>query len=261
MNDVMAFDAAAATDPGWRYRQNQDAVLLDRQVWQDAGTRSVSGCADVLIAVADGLAHAPCPSRASRTVLEELATVERGSLTAQVPRTIQRRMTSRATGTRCEGMSSTLAAVQLSADGVRVVSVGDTRVYLWRGQRLRQVTVDHTIANRMVREGELSPEQARQAGSLYNDLDSALVASGFEDEFEVFFAMEVALAEDWWLCVSDGICASLSDAEIGELLASAQGSPTAESIAASILASARRSRRSDDNLSVVAAHAYSRSGL
>lgn len=260
MVTVLQFDAAAATDPGWRFKENQDAVLLDTQVWQGTARQSFSGRTALLVGVADGLAHAPCASRASRVVLEELVELAADGLVGKVTRMIHRRMTSVAMGTRCEGMASTLAAVQFSAEEVRVISVGDTRVYLWRDQRLRQITVDHTIANRMVREGDLAPENAFQAGSLYADLDSALVASEFEDEFDVFSTSLQPLPGDYWLCVSDGITGALPDAEIENLLASAQD-PVPEAIVVSLLGAAKRNRCSDDNLSAIAVHVRSSSAV
>ena len=251
MTPVLQFDAAAATDPGWRFKENQDAVLLGTQLGQGSFQHSIRGCTNLLAAVADGLAHAPCAARASRMVLEQLLALSGEGLTSRVTRAIQQHLASRAAGTRCEGMASTLAAMHLSSERVRVVSVGDTRIYLWRDGRLVQVTIDHTIANRMVREGDLTQEEAARAGSLYSDLDSALVASEFDDMFEIFDTTVSALPGDCWLCVSDGITAALPDAEIGELTASLQHAPV-EQLVAALLDRAKRHRASDDNLSAIA---------
>jgi serine/threonine protein phosphatase PrpC len=248
---VPQFDAAVATDPGWKFKENQDAVLLGTQLGQGSFQHSVSGCTNLLAAVADGLAHAPCAARASRMVLEQLLALAGEGLTSRVPRAIQRHLASQAAGTRCEGMASTLAAMHLSPGRVRLVSVGDTRIYLWRNSSLLQVTTDHTIANRMVREGDLTQEEAARAGSLYSDLDSALVASEFDDMFEVFDTTASAMPGDCWLCVSDGITAALPDDEIADLLASLQHSPP-DRIVAALLDRAKRNRASDDNLSAIA---------
>ncbi|MBJ6980343.1 PP2C family serine/threonine-protein phosphatase [Luteimonas sp. MC1572] len=250
MQPVLYFEAAAATDPGWRFNENQDAVLLGAQLLLGATTRSLPACEALLVAVADGLAHAPCASRASCMVLEELVKVAGDRITGNAARVIQRRMTSAVAGTRCEGMASTLAAVQFTQDEVRVLSVGDTRVYLWRDQNLRQLTVDHTIANRMVREGDLTAEQAAVAGSLYEDLDSALVASGIEDVFDVFFTALAPRAGDLWLCVSDGVHGALTDSGIAEMLATKDAAP--ENIVALLVEIAKANTRLDDNLSAVA---------
>lgn len=247
---ILRFDGACATDPGWRFKENQDAVLLDSEVLQGTASAAADDRVSMLAAVADGLAHAPCGSRASRMVLDELVELASNGLSLDTPRVIQQRMLSRAAGTRCEGMGSTLAALHLRDGSARVIAVGDSRVYLWRNQQLRQVTVDHTIAARMVREGDLTLEQAERAGSLYSDLDSALVASEFEEAFDVFGTVEPLSAGDYWLCFSDGITSALSDAEIAAKLAN-DPQTTPERFAMDIVDSSKRVRSSDDNLSAV----------
>ena len=59
------------------------------------------------------------------------------------------------------GMGTTLD-VLLVADGEAFVAhVGDTRTYLLRGGAAAQVTTDHTVAEVLVIEGKLTPEEAR----------------------------------------------------------------------------------------------------
>lgn len=59
------------------------------------------------------------------------------------------------------GMSTT-ASVALIAGGVAMVGqVGDSRVYLARGDEVRQVTEDHTLKNLQLKQGLLTPEQAQ----------------------------------------------------------------------------------------------------
>lgn len=184
------FDAAAGTHAGWKYAENQDAVLLGRRVWQKPLIRTCVDRPSLLAAVADGVAFAPCAARASRMVLEELVRLveARGGLDAFAPRDIHRAMASTAAGTACAGMAATLAAVEFTEAQVRIVSVGDSLVYRYRAGQLLPLTVDHTLARRLVRTGELTQAQADRAGDLYQDLDSALVASESETEFEVHHA-------------------------------------------------------------------------
>src|SRR5690606_20662608 len=66
---------------------------------------------------------------------------------------------------RVRGMGTTLCAVGLvrmeGHDRIAIINVGDSRVYLMQGGRLQQVTEDHSLVEAMVREGALTPEQAR----------------------------------------------------------------------------------------------------
>lgn len=61
------------------------------------------------------------------------------------------------------GMSTT-ASVVLIAAGVAIVGwVGDSRVYLARPGEVRQLTDDHTLVNFQVKQGVLTPDQARKS--------------------------------------------------------------------------------------------------
>jgi protein phosphatase len=76
-------------------------------------------------------------------------------------------------GEDVEGMGSTLAAVLVrdTPDGPLAIGahVGDSRIYFLRGRQLFCLTKDHTIIERLVDSGALTPEQAidhPQAGVL-----------------------------------------------------------------------------------------------
>ncbi|MDZ5455260.1 PP2C family protein-serine/threonine phosphatase [Azohydromonas lata] len=256
MSTAAALHAAAVTDAGWRWRVNQDAVLLAGEVWSDPGPRTAC-CelrAGMLAGVADGAAIAPCASRASRTVLELLRVQVQAAqgLSAATARTIQRLMTDRAAGTRCEGTSSTLATMRFAGGQVQLLCVGDSRVYLWRDGQLRQISEDHTVARRMLIEGEITAEEAAQAASLYGDLDSALTASELEDRFDVFFETHALRPGDAWLCCTDGLTAALTQAQLWQCLATS-GTNDVGQTANTLLQAARNQRCSDDNISLVLA--------
>lgn len=249
MDEVFCFDAAAGTHPGWKYRENQDAVLLGRQVWQRPVIRSCSGRPQLLAAVADGVAFAPCAAQASRLVLQLLpgAVQAQGGLDASAVRSIQRVAAAKAAGTPCAGMASTLAALELTPGGARIVSVGDSRIYRLREGCLQQLTVDHTIGRRLVAAGELCPEQFEQAGSLYDDLDSTLVALEAEAEFDIHSCVSDLQEGDVWLCCTDGITQAIPDPDLASLLTR---TPPATAVRA-ILDVARSNRESDDNVSAI----------
>ena len=59
------------------------------------------------------------------------------------------------------GTTAVLAVQQ--NDQVYVAGLGDSRAYLIRGDRVEQLTIDHTIADALERNGTLTPEQARSS--------------------------------------------------------------------------------------------------
>ncbi|RIH85953.1 Serine/threonine phosphatase stp [Meiothermus luteus] len=56
----------------------------------------------------------------------------------------------------------TLSGVVLWGDRYTLAHVGDSRVYLWRGERLRRLTRDHSLVGVLVESGALSPEEAQR---------------------------------------------------------------------------------------------------
>ncbi|MBD9156688.1 MAG: serine/threonine-protein phosphatase, partial [Lachnospiraceae bacterium] len=58
------------------------------------------------------------------------------------------------------GMGTTLVAATVKNDAVYVVNVGDSRLYKI-GDKIEQITEDHSLVEEMVRMGEISEEQAR----------------------------------------------------------------------------------------------------
>jgi serine/threonine protein phosphatase PrpC len=60
-----------------------------------------------------------------------------------------------------KGMGTTLDVLLVAGGEAFVAHVGDSRTYLLRGGNAAQVTTDHTVAEVLVIEGKLSPEEAR----------------------------------------------------------------------------------------------------
>lgn len=60
------------------------------------------------------------------------------------------------------GMGTTLVAIAATDDDeLAYISVGDSRIYLLRDGDLSRLTVDHSLVEELVREGSITPEQAR----------------------------------------------------------------------------------------------------
>ncbi|HEX9333862.1 MAG TPA: PP2C family serine/threonine-protein phosphatase [Anaerolineales bacterium] len=61
-----------------------------------------------------------------------------------------------------KGMGATCAAAWIVGDKLHTVYVGDSRIYLMRGGRIQQLTVDHTWVQEAIDRGVLTPEKARE---------------------------------------------------------------------------------------------------
>lgn len=61
-----------------------------------------------------------------------------------------------------KGMGATCAAAWIVGDRLHTAYVGDSRIYLMRGGRIQQLTVDHTWVQEAIDRGVLTPEAARE---------------------------------------------------------------------------------------------------
>lgn len=60
-----------------------------------------------------------------------------------------------------DGMGTTLVAVFLQDSDAYVVNVGDSRCYYMAGDRISQITEDHSVVGLMVARGQITEEEAR----------------------------------------------------------------------------------------------------
>jgi serine/threonine protein phosphatase PrpC len=63
----------------------------------------------------------------------------------------------------CAGMGTTCTALAIRSDKIWLGHVGDSRAYLLRGGELRQLSEDQTLVAKMVREGTLTPAEAKSS--------------------------------------------------------------------------------------------------
>jgi protein phosphatase len=113
-------------------------------------------------------------------------------------------------------MGCTGEMVVFSDDGYVVGHVGDSRIYLFRGGRLRQVTKDHSFVQEQVDQGILTPEQAR----VHAYRHMILRAVGIADSLAVDLISGKAYSGDLFLLCSDGLSDMVEDSLIEETLAS-----------------------------------------
>ena len=116
------------------------------------------------------------------------------------------------------GMGSTVVAVQISGNVMSIAHVGDSRVYLFRNDQLRQLTEDHSLVREQVRQGLISAEEAERS-ELANVILRALGAepSVIADLDELWVG-----AKDQILLCSDGLTRMVPDPQIAKVLAADQ---------------------------------------
>ncbi|HOW28669.1 MAG TPA: Stp1/IreP family PP2C-type Ser/Thr phosphatase [Elusimicrobiota bacterium] len=112
------------------------------------------------------------------------------------------------------GMGTTVVAVLIAEDKYIVAHVGDSRLYLFRNGKLKQVTQDHSLVAEQVAKGLMTEEEAEKS-DIKNVLTRAL---GVGAETEVDVNEYPILDNDTLLLCTDGLTRMVPDREIEKRL-------------------------------------------
>jgi protein phosphatase len=243
----MLIDYAAITHLGRVRKNNEDAYLvsaLDGEEPVVNGLRPLNErCrAGILAAVADGMGGAATGEIASREGLASVAVNLFGhwgrfadsakaveadlilalrtaaeAASAAVLRYADQERASR-------GMGSTLTAAVIWNGHAYLAQVGDSRAYLFRENRLAQITEDQTLMREMITAGSLTPEQART----HPQRSLITQALGCPTPIRAVLSRVALRRGDRLLLCSDGLHGEVPDQRLEEILA--QGLTPAETL-------------------------------
>ena len=115
-----------------------------------------------------------------------------------------------------KGMGTTFVAITSVNGKGYIVNVGDSRLYLIHNRQIRQVTLDHSLVEELVRSGELSPQEAKRHPR--KNIITRAVGVG-EEVYPDFFEIEVQPDDRILLC-SDGLSNMIEDKELAEIVSS-----------------------------------------
>jgi serine/threonine protein phosphatase PrpC len=188
---------------------NEDALVVDRE--------------HNLYLVADGMGGQDAGERASSLAAEIIPKVVQDQLAAQeeVGRAVQRALEEANEAIVTEGrnqpmgrrMGTTAVLAVQQNNQVYIASLGDSRAYLIRGDRVECLTVDHSLAKALELSGALTPEEARTSHLqhvLYKFLGCAEMVDGAEVRP---FTPE---AGDRLLLASDGLTNHVTEEDLRE---------------------------------------------
>jgi PPM family protein phosphatase len=203
----MNLSIGAKTDVGRMREVNEDSYLVH----------------EPLFVVADGMGGHIAGDVASSTaikVIEEqsdTASADDMETLATLVRNANSRIWDRAQADpTLHGMGTTCTLMLLDGSKAHIAHVGDSRAYLWRDGKLTQLTEDHSLVGRMVKEGRLTPEEAEK----HPQRSIVTRAVGVDSNVDVDL-LSVDLKEgDRLLLCSDGLYSMTYDKPIGDVLAS-----------------------------------------
>jgi len=229
--------AGAATDVG-RVREINEDRYLQRD---DLG----------LFAVADGVGGHQAGEIASQTSVETIETSFVEPTTEGLVTAIQQANDAvwhlAQSAAEKRGMGTTLTAVALvNEDGeehLAVANVGDSRVYLFQQGELSQLTEDHSLVEELVREGQITREEAR----VHPQRSIITRALGMDPNVTVDQLQLIPYEGDRLLLCSDGLTNEVTDESIESTLRRI-GDPQE---AAQELVRQARANGGNDNITVV----------
>jgi protein phosphatase len=117
-----------------------------------------------------------------------------------------------------EGMGCTADLLVFDAGRYVIGHVGDSRVYLLRDGRLRQLTKDHSLIQSRVDKGMLTPEEAKR----HPQKNILLRAMGTDRSATCDIVQGAVLDSDIFLLCSDGLTDMVDDSDIEIVLVSAK---------------------------------------
>jgi PPM family protein phosphatase len=198
----------SVTRQGLARKKNEDRSLTKRF---DNGA--------ALVAVADGMGGHAAGEVAAQIAVDSLDGFDQGSQTPETQLLDLALAARREVQAASEedgilaGMGTTLTAVFIKDAMAHWIHVGDSRLYLFRENVLVQVTEDHTIVSLLLREGEITREEAR-VHPLQNVLMSCIGCQQLKADTGSF---EVKPG-DLLLLSTDGLHDRVSEEEMESLL-------------------------------------------
>ena len=138
------------------------------------------------------------------------------------------------------GMGSTVVAVLVEGNLFSLANVGDSRVYVIRGEAIQQLTNDHSLVMEQVRRGLITPEEAEKS-AIQNVLVRAL---GSEKSVEPDLEDHEFTPGDILLLCSDGLSRYVKESILMEVT---RGTADLEQACENLI-DAAKSGGSDDNI-------------
>jgi serine/threonine protein phosphatase PrpC len=195
----------ASSDVGLVREANEDSYLIERP----------------LFAVADGMgghvAGDVASSTAVRVISEKAAAASASNpeSLAQILVDANAVIYEKANSdSALRGMGTTCTLVLVDETRAHIAHVGDSRAYLLKDGHLEQLTEDHTLVSRMVREGKISADEAQQ----HPQRSIITRALGVDSEVQVdLLNIDLDVGDRLLIC-SDGLSSLVGDETIQEAL-------------------------------------------
>jgi protein phosphatase len=140
------------------------------------------------------------------------------------------------------GMGTTLVVLLIEDDEAHIGHVGDSRIYLFRDDRLLRLTRDHTVVQQEIDAGRLTPELAR----IVPHKNILTQSVGYHGPVEPDTSTRPVEPGDVFILCTDGLTDPLSDEQLTDLCRDNAPEDLAE-----VLVQAALQAGTEDNVTVV----------
>ena len=213
------FYCCGITEKGTAHH-NEDAMLIGRLV-TDSGTSEQELEAPFIAAVADGVSGEASGDVASKMCLELVSRIKYSKkvcLKNQLMEVHRQLVRSGSEKSETRNMQATLCGIAVDENNdILIIKAGDSRLYRFRGGKLRQISRDQSLVQLLYEEGTIT-EAERKTHIHRNIIFPVLGNLNSEPEIEVK-RLEGGMAfGDLLLLCTDGLSDYLSSIDIEEIL-------------------------------------------
>jgi serine/threonine protein phosphatase PrpC len=246
----MILEAFARTDPGPVRENNEDNLLIDVEnglfVVADGMGGHASGEVASAVAVEtvqDVLlnAHDPDETRLDRPSVDEDDAIRERLRYAMNQASVRIRRIALDNPVH-SGMGTTLTVLLLEDETAHFGHVGDSRLYLFRNDRIKRLTRDHTVVQQEIDAGRLTPELAR----IVPHKNILTQSVGYHGPVEPDTSTRPVMPGDVFVLCSDGLTDPLDDEALASIC---RGTPF-EELAEELVQQALKNG-TEDNVTVV----------
>ena len=163
---------------------------------------------DNICAVTDGMGGYRCGEIASTYAVNETSLVD--AILHANTRIVNRV----AREERLSGMGTTAVVVAKVDDNLLWASVGDSRLYIYRNDKLTQITTDHSMVQQLLDAGEITKEEM----IVHPQRNLLTRAVGVEEDLHVDSGTVPVKSGDRILLCTDGLSGYISDERIQQVL-------------------------------------------
>ncbi len=239
----------ALTDVGMRRANNQDSMTVvlasDKDEWRERGH---------FFMVADGMGAHAAGELASKIAVDGVPHLYRKYRELSPPEAMQKSIVETNSEVYRRGqansefraMGTTASAMALIPQGALIGHIGDSRVYRVRGNKLRQLTRDHSLVWELREAGQLDGD-SELANSVPKNVITRSLGPNAHVQVDIEGPYRVEVGDTYLLC-SDGLMARVTDEEIAAIL---RNLPPAD--AGQLLVDLANLRGGPDNITVILA--------